>query len=141
MSTVCTTVYCIDVPIGWDGEVADTYIAFHHTAAPEATWLTASLVDQEAVVRAAGGSWPATTGDVVRAFWKLLEDVGEGELDRTERMIGGAVRSSGSHSTGDMWFVLWPLDATTAVGIEMRAPNDTWEAHADAVFPTIEARG
>ena len=140
VTTVCTEAFCLDVPDGWGSEVGDTYIAFHHDLLPEGTFLTANLVDMEAIVTAAGGTWPVPPDDVVRAFWSLLEAVDEGELDRTERQIGGAVRSWGSHSTGDMWHLLVPIDGTTAIGVEMRAPNDSWESHVDVVFPTVEAK-
>ena len=73
----------------------------------------------------------------MRSFWALLEQAGVGELDRTQRMVGGAVRSWGTHETDDMWFVLVPVDSVEAVGVEIRGPNDTWETHADAVFPTV----
>ena len=52
-------------------------------------------------------------------------------------MVGGAVRSWGSHETGDMWFLLVPIDSVDAIGLEIRAPNDSWESHADVVFPSV----
>ena len=102
------------------------------------TFFTASVVDMEAIVTSAGGTWPVQTDDVVRSFWSLLEDVGEGSLIRTQRMVGGAVRSWGSHSTGDMWFVIVPVEGSKAVGVEIRGPNSSWETHADASFPTVQ---
>jgi hypothetical protein len=134
---VCTEVFCVDVPAGWDGEVADTFISFHHDLLPEGTFLTANVVDIEAIVTAAGGTWPVPTAEAVTAFWSLLEDVDEGELARTERMVGGAVRSWGRHSTGDMWYLLLAVEGSTGIGVEMRAPNDSWEAHADVVFSSV----
>ena len=133
----CTSALCMDVPAGWDGEVGPTYIAFNHETAPSDTFLTANAVDMESIVTAAGGSWPATTEDVVVAFWSLLEEVDEGRLIRTERMVGGAIRSWGSHSTGDMWYLLVPVDGSQGIGVEIRAPNDSWESHADLVFPSV----
>lgn len=136
-ATVCTEGFCLDVPEGWGDEVGDTYIAFHHDVLPDGTFLTANLVDMEAIVESAGGTWPVPTEEVVTAFWSLLEDVDEGELARTERQLGGAIRSWGVHSTGQMWHLLYPVDGTVAIGVEMRGPNDSWETHADAVFPTV----
>jgi len=138
-STVCTESFCADIPIGWGDEIGDTYIAFHHEVLPDGTFLTANVVDMEAIVVAAGGTWPVTTDEVVVAFWSLLESVDEGELRRTERQVGGAIRSWGSHSTGDMWHLLVPVSGTAAIGVELRGPNDSWESHADAVFPTVVA--
>lgn len=140
-TTVCTTVFCLDAPDGWGDEVGETHIAFHHDLSPTTTFLTASVVDMEAIVVAAGGEWPAPTETVVESFWTLLEDVDEGKLTRIERMVGGGMRSWGSHSTGDMWFLLVPVDGTTGIGVEIRGPNNTWGSHADAVFPTVIATG
>jgi hypothetical protein len=140
VTNVCTEAFCLDVPDGWGSEVGATYIAFHHDLLPDGTFLTANLVDMEAIVTSAGGTWPESPDEVVRSFWALLEAVDEGELRRTERQVGGAVWSWGSHSTGDMWHVLVPVDGTTAVAVEMRAPNDSWESHVEVVFPTVEAK-
>ena len=140
VTNVCTEAFCLDVPDGWGSEVGDTYIAFHHDLLPDGTFLTANLVDMEAIVTSAGGTWPEPPDEVVRSFWALLEAVDEGELRRTERQVGGAVWSWGSHSTGDMWHVLVPVDGTTAIAVEMRAPNDSWESHVEVVFPTVEAK-
>ncbi len=136
-TTVCTGAFCLDVPEGWGDEVGDTYIAFHHEALPEGTFLTANIVDMEAIVMAAGGEWPVPPDEVAVAFWALLEQVDEGRLQRTERQVGGAIRSWGSHRTGTMWHLLVPVEGSTAIGVEMRGPNESWESHADAVFPTV----
>lgn len=140
-SEVCNEAFCLDAPDGWGDEVADSHVSFHHKVAPDETFLTGSIVDTEAIVLAAGGSWPASTEVVMESFWALLDDAGEGSLIRTERMVGGAIRSWGSHSTGDMWFLLVPVEGTVAIGVEIRGPNDTWESHADAVFPTVRPAG
>jgi hypothetical protein len=137
-SEVCTDAFCLDVPAGWGDEIGDTYIAFHHELLPDGTFLTANTVDMEAIVTAAGGTWPVPTEEVVDAFWTLLSDVGEGKMHRKERLVGGAWRSSGTHSTGDMWYLLVPLGGSRAIGVELRGPNDTWETHADVVFPSVK---
>ena len=41
-NTVCTDVFCLEVPEGWGDEVSDTFLAFNHEVAPEATFLTAN---------------------------------------------------------------------------------------------------
>ena len=136
-NTVCTDVFCLEVPEGWGDEVSDTFLAFNHEVAPEATFLTASQLDMEAIVVNAGGSWPATTETVVESFWALLEQSGEGDLIRTERLVGGAIRSWGTHSTGTMWFLVVPVDGSEGIGVEIRGPNGSWESHADVVFPSV----
>lgn len=140
LSEVCTDAFCLSVPDGWSGETTNTFIAFHHEVLPDGTFLTANVVDMEAIVEASGATWPVPPDEVVRAFWSLLEDVDEGELVRMERQVGGAIRSWGSHSTGDMWYLLVPVEGTVGIGVEMRGPNESWEAHADAVFPTVVAK-
>ena len=134
---VCTDAFCLQVPQGWGDEVGDSFIAFNHDVLPDGTFLTANVVDMEAIVEAAGGQWPVPPDEVTEAFWALLEQVDEGSLTRTERQVGGAIRSWGSHTTGVMWHLLVPVEGSRAIGIEMRGPNDSWEAHADAVFPTV----
>ena len=140
VETVCSDVFCIDVPGGWVAEVGATYVAFNHEAAPENTFLTAGIIDQEAIVTGAGGTWPASTEDVVVAFWSLLESSDVGSFERSQRMVGGPVRSWGDHETGRMWHVVHPTGGSTAIGVELRAPNDSWESHADVVFQSIRQR-
>ena len=139
IAEVCTDAWCMAVPAGWGDEVGDTYVAFNHDADLDNTFLTGNVVDMEAIVVASGGSWPASTEDVVVAFWSLLEEVGEGSLVRTQRLVGGAIRSWGTHSTGDMWYILVPVQGSVGIGVELRGPNDTWEEHADIVFPSVTA--
>lgn len=137
---VCAETFCITVPDGWSYEVGETYVSAAHPVAPENTFLTAGVINMEAIVVNAGGTWPAPTADVTRAFWKLLEDAGAGEFERAARVVGGAQRSWGTHADGQMWHLVYPTGPTTAIGIELRAPNDTWESHADFVFGSVNTR-
>ncbi len=138
--TVCSDVFCVDVPVGWQAEVGDTYLSFSHISDPENTFLTAGLIDMEAIVTASGGSWPVPTEEVVTAFWSLIESADVGSFTRSQRMVGGAVRSWGEHETGTMWYLLYPLEGSSAIGIEMRAPNGSWDSHADVVFESVSLR-
>lgn len=135
--TVCSDVFCVDVPAGWTAEVGDTYLSFSHEADPDNTFLTAGVIDQEAIVTSAGGTWPIATEGVVDAFWTLIDGADVGSFERSQRMVGGAVRSWGDHETGRMWHVVYPLSGSEAIGVELRAPNDSWESHADVVFASI----
>lgn len=137
VETVCNPEFCVDVPVGWEAEIGGSYISFHHVVDPEHTFLTVGSADMEAIVEAAGGSWPVATEAVARSFWTLLEDVDVATFDRSARQVGGAVRTWGRHSDGNMWHLLYPIDASHAIGIEMRAPNDSWESHADVVFASL----
>ena len=82
-------------------------------------------------------NWPATTAEVSRAFWTLLEEAEVGTFERSVRMVGGAERSWGTHEDGQMWHFLLPVGPTSGIAVEIRAPNGTWETHADAVFESI----
>lgn len=134
---VCTNTFCIVVPDGWQTEVGDTYVSAHHEIAPDTTFLTAGEINQRAIVENAGGQWPTTTPEVARAFWTLLEQADVGSFERSARMLGGAERSWGEHEAGTMWHLVYPLDGEDGVGVELRAPNDSWERHADLVFASV----
>ena len=137
-STECTDSFCIDVPEGW--EVTDrgpSFVSMNHTSDPDNTFLTAGLIDMEAIVAASGGSWPVPTEDVVVAFWALIENAGVGSYTRSQRLVGGAVRSWGDHETGTMWHLVYPLGDSSAIGVELRAPNNSWESHAAVVFESV----
>jgi hypothetical protein len=135
--TICSDVFCIEVPDGWNGEVGDTFVALNHELDPDNTFLTVGVIDQEAIVTSAGGTWPVQTDDVARAFWSLLEASDVGSFTRSQRMVGGAVRSWGDHESGPMWHVVYPTEGSSAIGVELRGPNDSWESHADVVFASI----
>ena len=138
LTTVCTDAFCIDVPNGWEvTDVGTTFVSMSHVSDPNNTFLTAGLIDMEAMVTAAGGSWPVPTQEVVLAFWSLIEDAGVGSYTRSQRMVGGAVRSWGDHETGSMWHLVYPLEGSAGIGVEMRAPNGSWEPHADVVFAGV----
>lgn len=141
LETVCSEVFCVDVPQGWEAEIGATYLSFHHTADPDHTFLTVGTTDMEAIVESAGGSWPVSTDETTRSFWALLEDADVAQFKRSARLVGGAIKSWGTHGDGDMWYLLSPIEGSRAVGIEMRAPNSSWESHADAVFGSLVVNG
>ena len=136
--TVCAEAFCIDVPEGWTVVNGGDYVSAVHQDDPAHTFLTAAVIDREAIVEAAGGMWPATTAEVSRAFWTLLEQAEVGRFERSARMVGGAERSWGTHDDGQMWHLVLPTGATSGIGVEIRAPNHSWETHADTVFASIQ---
>ena len=75
---------------------------------------------------------------VERSFWALLEETDVGSLERLERIPGGNIRADGSYEGGRMWTLLVPGDGESAVGVEVRGPNRSWEAHADVFFSAVE---
>jgi hypothetical protein len=137
----CNAQFCIDVPSGWIVEVGDGYISAHHELAPDDTFLTAGVINFQAIVENAGGTWPVPTDEVARAFWTLLEQAGVGSFERTQRVVGGAQRTWGKHDGGPMWHLTYPTGSGKGIGVEMRAPNDTWESHADVVFASVDPLG
>jgi predicted phosphoribosyltransferase len=137
LETVCNDAFCVDVPDGWEAEVGDTYLSFHHSLDPIHTFLTVGVADMEAIVVASGGTWPVSTEEATRSFWSLLEDVDVASFKRSQRLVGGAYKSWGTHTDGDMWYLLYPVQGSRGIGIEMRAPNGSWETHADAVFNSL----
>jgi hypothetical protein len=130
--------FCIDVPQGWVVDVGERYVAANHDLDAANTFLTAGVINLEAIVVNAGGTWPVPTAQVARDFWILLENAGVGSFDRSRRVVGGAERSWGTHEDGTMWHLLHPTGGNSGIGIEMRAPNGSWEGHADFVFDSIE---
>ena len=134
----CAPEFCISHPLGWDVEVGETYISFRHPLAPDTALATIGFTNPEAVVTAAGESWPANDETVARSFWALLEETDVASLAYLERLPGGRVRSFGSYGDGRMWALLVPIDDGRAVGVEVRGPNGGWEEHADVFFSTVE---
>jgi hypothetical protein len=135
--TVCNDLFCVDVPNGWNAEIGESYLSFHHDLDPNHTFLTVGVADMEAIVVASGGTWPVSTEEATRSFWALLEEVDVASFKRSQRLVGGAIKSWGTHADGDMWYLLLPIEGSQGVGIEMRAPNSSWEAHADIVFNSL----
>jgi hypothetical protein len=137
LETVCSERFCVDVPEAWDAEIGETYLSFHHSLDPNHTFLTAGVADMEAMVVASGGTWPVSVEEAARSFWSLLEEADVADFKRSQRLVGGAIKSWGTHSDGDMWYLLYPVEGSMGIGIEMRAPNPSWETHADAVFNSL----
>lgn len=141
LETVCNELFCLDVPEGWEAEIGETYLSFHHELDPNHTFLTAGVADMEAMVVASGGTWPVSTEEATRSFWSLLEEVDVASYVRSQRLVGGAIKSWGTHVDGEMWYLLVPVEGSTGIGIEMRAPNGSWETHADTVFNSLVVNG
>lgn len=136
---VCHEGLCIDYPMGWEVDTGPAYIGFQHPEAPEEARATIAVVSMEALATQAGISWPVPAEDVSRAFWTLLDQAGVGSLVKIERLTGGSIRTLGTYEEGAMWHLLVPLEGTNAIGVEVRAPNRTWEEHADVFFQNATA--
>jgi hypothetical protein len=134
----CADGFCIDFPLGWDTESGDAYLSFSHPAPPGETAATISPINLQALVENAGGSWPASPEDAVRAFWQLLEEADVATLEWVERLTGGTFRSEGTFEDGRLWHLLIPGTGNRGIAVEVRGPNASWETHADVFFSNVE---
>ena len=126
----CNPDFCIDYPEGWTIiETGDRFISFENDVA-EGILATVGRVNMEGITVNAGGAWPLPARDVVELLWDLL-DGGEAELARVDLVEGGSLDSWGFIEGGRLWHRLIPISASRGYGIEVRAPNAGWEAHAD----------
>ena len=133
----CTETFCVTYPSDWSALVGDGFVSFTHPTDPDRVLGTASETNMEGVVRNAGGTWPASVEVAAASFWALLEEAGVAELATVERLAGGSVASFGAYQDGRLWTLLIPVDSTVAVGIEVRAPNRTWQSHVDVFFSDV----
>jgi len=133
----CVDDFCIVYPGDWEAAPGVGYVSFTHPTAPDRAMATISILNMEGVVVNAGGVWPTTPDEVARAFWQLLEEAEVADLVRLERRVGGSVESFGSYQDGRLWHLLIPVDATRAIGVEVRGPNNSWETHADVFFSNV----
>jgi hypothetical protein len=130
---VCTDAFCLSYPQAW--AVVDQgaeHVALAHPQAPDSLLASVAMVNLEALVVAAGELWPQQPDAVVRIFWSQI-DGGDADVGEVRPQLDGSVRSVGVFRGGRLWFALYPIDASHGVGVEVRAPNRTWETHA-AVF-------
>ncbi|MDJ0960415.1 MAG: hypothetical protein QNJ88_07135 [Acidimicrobiia bacterium] len=134
---VCTETFCAQYPAGWNlVDRGDTFISLSHPDDPETLLATVGPVNMEGLVVANGGTWPQTVSGVVEAFWRAA-DGGEAELATSTILPDGSVESFGVFRSGRMWARLIPLTTTDAIGVEMRAPNRSWESHAEAFLDSV----
>lgn len=130
IAEVCTPDFCVDYPNDWS--VVDTGEQFVSFAHPEGADLIATVgrVNLEGIADNAGATWPVPPREVVDLLWSLL-DGGEAELGAAMLVPGGSLDSWGFISSGRLWHRLIPVSASRGFGIEVRAPNASWETHAD----------
>ena len=129
-SEACIVDFCVAYPAGWEVvESGDRFISFVFSDA-DTVVATVGRVNLEGIATNAGASWPQPARDVVELLWSLL-DGGEAELARVDLVRGGSLDSWGFISSGRLWHRLVPISASRGYGIEVRAPNASWEPHAD----------
>lgn len=134
---VCNAGYCVTMPEGWMiVEQGDNFTRFGHPDS-DAALATVAPLNMEALVTQTGGTWPTQTENVARAFWQLLSENGEASFGSLSFVGDGSVRSRGSYQDGRLWYRIIPLAGSSALGMEVRGPNASWEAHADVFLDTL----
>ncbi len=133
LETVCTGDVCVRHPAGWDVEVGEGFLTFAHPADPAQILGSVGKVNMRGLVEGAGGTWPAPPAEAARAFFELLGETQDAGMDGDPQVLGdGSVAAQGTLEGLRIWYRLVPRDGEAAVGIEIRAPNRTWQGHADA---------
>ena len=135
--TVCSQEACALVPGDWTVEIADDFISFSHPVDASRILGTVGGVDMQGVIAAAGGTWPAEPEAVVEAFFELLDETQSAGLDDVDTRSDGSVVGSGNLEDLRIWYRLIPVDGTSAIGVEVRAPNSSWQAHADVILDGV----
>ncbi len=133
----CLDEFCITHPGDWTVDPGVGYIGFTHPSAPDRALATIAIVNMEGIVVNAGGVWPAASDDTARAFWQLLEEADVADFVSLERRVGGSIESFGTYEDGRLWHLLIPMDSTHAIGLEVRAPNNSWKSHVDIFFADV----
>lgn len=129
---VCVESFCAGYPDGWSFATGTDFISFQIDDADLIDVVAnAANFDPQGVVEAVGGTWPAPTREVSEAFWQLLAEGSGASLDEIVVLDDGSVRSRGGFDGGVLWHRMIINADGSGVGIEMRAPNDSWEPHAD----------
>ncbi len=135
----CMSRGCVTYPAGWTVEVGDDYVSLNHPADPDLVLGTLGLVDMEGLVEAAGGTWPASPVQVIDALFFLLGEDQDADLDGRPLLADdGSASAVGRIEDLRFFYRLVPLEGTTALGIEVRAPNGSWASHADVMLGGVE---
>lgn len=127
---VCIDDFCVDYPVGWSvAETGERFVSFTHPDSVDVL-ATVGRVNLEGIAVNAGATWPVAPRDVVDLLWSIL-DGGDAELANVTLEQGGVFDSWGFISTGRLWHRLVPVTPSKGIGVEIRAPNSSWEQHAD----------
>ena len=129
--TICNDLACVEYPSEWQPEVGETFISFTHPSDPSVAVASLGAVDMRGVTLANDGTWPTSAESVVRHFWDLIGSGEDADLESVEVLGDGTVRSQGTLDNRYLWFRLIPTSGPSALGIEVRAANEGWQAHAD----------
>lgn len=134
VQTVCLEEVCVDYPSDWVIEIGEDFITLQH---PDGAQASVGRIDMQAVVANAGSPWPATASETMEAFWELLDELGDADLDDLNEDQSGAVDSVGDLDGRRLWHRLLPIDPPRAWGAEMRAPDGRWEGHAAIITRSL----
>ena len=133
---VCIDDFCVDYPDSWTvAETGERFVSFTHPESDDVL-ATVGRVNLEGIAVNAGAAWPVAPRDVVDLLWSIL-DGGDAELANVMLEAGGVLDSWGFISTGRLWHRLVPVTPSKGIGVEVRAPNQSWEVHADVFRSTL----
>lgn len=136
---VCIDDFCVDFPDGWTVvEAEERFVSFRHSV-EEDVIATVGRVNLEGIAVNAGATWPVAPRDVVELLWSIL-DGGGAELGNVSLEPGGVFDSWGVISTGRLWHRLVPVTPSRGYGVEVRAPNSSWEDHANVFRTSLVVR-
>jgi len=134
---VCADTFCVQHPVVWElVDQGSDFVTFRNRLDPEVLLASVGPVNMEGVVIANGGTWPQTVAGVVEVFWDAA-DGGDAELATLTVLPDGSVEAFGAFGGGRMWTRLIPIDTTHALGVELRAPNSSWEPHARVLLDSL----
>ncbi len=131
LETHCTGDVCATHPVGWRVHVGDGFLTFDHPLDPDRVLGSVGKVSMQGLVENAGGTWPASPAEAVAAFFVLLGETQDAGIEGEPRVLpDGSVEAAGHLEDLRIWYRLVPRGGSAAVGIEIRAPNRSWQAHA-----------
>ena len=134
VQTLCLEEVCVDYPSDCFIESGEDFITLSHPGGPQAS---VGRIDMRGVVANAGLPWPASSSETMEAFWALLDELGDADLDELVESAGGVVDTVGGLDEGRLWHRLLPIDPPRAWGVEMRAPDSRWEGHAAIITRSL----
>lgn len=133
----CNDLFCLDYPADWVVDIGADYLALEHPGSGGRAVATVGNVDMQGLQFGAGGQWPAPVDEVSESFWELLGQDQDVALDGLDILEDGSVRTNGNFEDRRMWHRLIPVDGPRAVGVEVRAPNRSWDSHALAILDGV----
>ncbi|GBE24661.1 hypothetical protein BMS3Bbin02_00936 [bacterium BMS3Bbin02] len=140
LETVCVDAFCVDVPQGWTvSDQGASFLVLVNPADQDAV-ITIAPMNMEGVATAGGRVWPISKSEFVAVMWAVVDD-GRAEVRSVEPQLDGSIDSYVVLPNGYAWHRLVTVDSPRAFSIELRAPDRSWQEHADAVRQSFRTNG